>query len=97
MVGLMDLHDPMDPARHDVYGMLVRGFQNPWIVAIYVVAQVLLAMHLSHGVWSMLQTLGFDNGKNKRLLRRIGPVLAVVVMLGYISIPVAILTGLIGL
>lgn len=96
-VNMLELKDPMNTARHDVYGMVVRGFQNPLVVGLYVVAQVLLAMHLYHGVSSMLQTLGLNNGKNKRLLRLIGPVVAVVVMLGYISIPVAVLTGLVGL
>ncbi|MEZ4272175.1 MAG: succinate dehydrogenase cytochrome b subunit [Myxococcota bacterium] len=42
--------------NHDVYNMVVRGFQQPLVSASYIVAMVLLGMHLSHGVSSMFQS-----------------------------------------
>lgn len=92
-VSLLDLHDPTDPSRHDVYAMVIHGFQNPLIVGLYVVANLLLAMHLFHGASSMLQTLGLNTGRNKKILRRVGPVIAGLIAAGNITIPVAIFFG----
>src|SRR5688572_23926724 len=45
--------------RHDVYKMMVEGFSNPWISMIYLICMGLLCLHLSHGVSSMFQSLGW--------------------------------------
>ena len=52
-------HDEGDDRRrsdYDVYESLKMSFQIPWIAAIYLIAQVFLALHLYHGAWSFLQT-----------------------------------------
>lgn len=90
--GHLDAH-----GRHDVYAMVVGSFQNPAISLVYIVAMVLLSMHLSHGVGSFLQTLGWGHPRYNRGTRLAGPVVAIVLALGYISIPVAILMRLIDL
>ncbi len=46
------------PAEHDPYAMVVMGFQNPVIATLYIVAQILLAAHLSHGLYAVFQHLG---------------------------------------
>jgi succinate dehydrogenase / fumarate reductase, cytochrome b subunit len=54
--------DLVDPAGlHDVYGMVIAGFSNIWISGFYILSMFLLAMHLSHGIASMLQTVGLRN------------------------------------
>jgi succinate dehydrogenase / fumarate reductase cytochrome b subunit len=55
-----------------------------------------LGFHLYHGFWSMLQTFGATNPKVNRIRRPIAAVLALVVVLGNISFPVAVLTGFVG-
>jgi succinate dehydrogenase / fumarate reductase, cytochrome b subunit len=82
-----------DGDHHDVYRMLVAGFSNVGISVFYIVAMVLLAMHLSHGASSLFQTLGIRTKKLACTLGIAAQVLAWVVCLGYISIPVAVLAG----
>jgi succinate dehydrogenase / fumarate reductase cytochrome b subunit len=80
----------------DAYHNLVAGFRS-WPVSIaYVLAMIPLGFHLYHGFWSMLQTLGASNPKVNRIRRPIAAVLALVVVLGNISFPVAVLTGVVG-
>ena len=54
-----DLKDPL--GRHDVYSMIIFGFSRPLIAAWYVIGVFLLCLHLSHGVSSLFQSLGFNN------------------------------------
>ncbi|MBY0587816.1 succinate dehydrogenase cytochrome b subunit [bacterium] len=80
---------------HDVYSMIIKGFSQPFLVGLYIVAQVFLWLHLSHAVSSMLQTLGLKNPRNEKLLDLAGPVLATIIFVGYVSIPLAVLLGVV--
>ena len=82
-------------SHSDVYGNMVAAFQVPWIAFVYIAAMVLLAMHLYHGVWSMLQTLGVDYPAIGALRSVLAPLVAVLIGGGYIVVPVAILLGLV--
>ncbi|MCY1006085.1 succinate dehydrogenase cytochrome b subunit [Nannocystis pusilla] len=89
---------PPELVRHDVYSMFVRGFQNPLIAGTYIVAQLLLAMHLSHAVASMLHTLGLSKGTAERERNiNIGRAVAAVIVLGNLSFPIAVQAGLVHL
>jgi len=79
--------------RHDVYSMVILGFQNLWISGFYIVAVGLVCFHLSHGIWSMFQSLGWNNKRSERWLKGFAVVVATVLFLGYISIPIAVLSG----
>ena len=83
----------MDGEHHDVYRMLVVGFSNVGISVFYIIAMLLLAMHLSHGAESLFQTLGIRTKKLACALGIGAQLLAWVVCAGYISIPVAVLLG----
>lgn len=76
---------------HDVYRMVVVGFSNPVVSGVYVVAMFLLAMHLSHGIPSLFQTLGVTNQRMRALYEEAGRLFAWVLFLGYVSIPLSIL------
>jgi succinate dehydrogenase / fumarate reductase cytochrome b subunit len=91
-VNYLELHDKTN--RHDVYNMVISGFSNPWITLSYVVAQVILGFHLYHGASSMLQTLGLNHPRFNPILRKVGPVVAAVVVIGNSSMPLAVLLGL---
>ncbi len=80
----------------DVYNNVVNGFRVVWVSVAYVVAVGLLCMHLYHGVWSMFQTLGISHPRYTPLLKRFAAAFAILIAAGNISIPVAVLTGLIG-
>lgn len=89
---------PPQMVRHDVYSMFVRSFQHPAIAVTYIVAQLLLAMHLSHAVASMLHTLGLSKGTAARDRNiAVGRAIAAVVVLGNLSFPIAVQAGLVHL
>lgn len=80
---------------HDVYRNVVIGFSVPWVSCAYIVAMLLLGLHLYHGFWSMFQTFGVNHPKYTPMLRSASAFLAGGIAAGYISIPVAVLMGLV--
>ncbi|MGN6107316.1 MAG: succinate dehydrogenase cytochrome b subunit [Kofleriaceae bacterium] len=86
----------LDPkGRYDAYSMFVIGFKNPAIFGVYAAGMLLLAMHLGHGASSWLQSLGLRHPKYK--MDKMGPVFAVILFVGYMLPPVAVLAGIIRL
>jgi succinate dehydrogenase / fumarate reductase, cytochrome b subunit len=84
----------IDPEkRHDVFKMMIVGFNNGWVSAFYLLGVGLLCLHISHGASSMFQSLGWRNEAYRPFLDRAAQGVAVVLFLGYASIPVAILLG----
>ncbi len=81
----------------DVYSMVVKSFQNPVVALSYVAAMVLLGFHLSHGISSLFQSLGFNNPKCRPFLSRLGPVLGWILAVGFSTIPLAALAGILAL
>lgn len=77
----------------DVYRNVVTGFQVPLVSGFYILANVFLAIHLYHGMWSWLQTLGFSHPKYNRARRIFATIYAVVIGVGNVSIPLAVLAG----
>lgn len=79
--------------RHDIFKMLVVGFSNPLVSGFYVLGIALLCLHLSHGVSSMFQSLGWKNKVYGSCLDKFARVAAALIFIGYVSIPIAILLG----
>ena len=68
-----------------------------WPVAIvYVIANLALGVHLYHGAWSFFQSLGWNNPKFNYLRRKFAIGLAAVIVIGNVSFPIAVVTGLVG-
>lgn len=80
----------------DVYAMVVQGFSNTAVAAIYILCQLVLAAHIFHGASSCLQTLGLRTRTTKSGVSKLGILLATVVAVGNISIPVAVMAGVLG-
>ncbi len=78
-----------------VFHNVVSLFQVPWVSGFYILAMLCLASHLSHGIWSMLQTLGLSHPRYNGLRNTLAYGLTTVVIAANISFPVAILTGMI--
>lgn len=76
-----------------VYQNVVAGFKVAWVALFYMVSMVLLGFHLAHGVWSMMQTLGLNNPNWDRRLRCAAILFSVLVVGGFIAIPLAVLAG----
>ena len=85
------LHDAKE--RHDIYRMMIIGFSHPVVSGFYVLGVGLLALHLSHGISSMFQSLGWRKRTYVPLLDGMAKAAAIVLFLGYSAIPVAVLTG----
>jgi len=79
--------------KTDAWQMVINGFQVWYVVLFYVIAMTMLCSHLSHGVGSMFQTLGLRSRKTRGLVSSISRGYALVIWLGFISIPIAILFG----
>jgi succinate dehydrogenase / fumarate reductase cytochrome b subunit len=86
---------PRDPATgyYDVAAMVVDGFRQPLVSLAYVVAQVFLGLHLWHGAASWFQSLGLNGPGCARFIQGLGPAVALIVVAGNCSIPLAILLG----
>jgi succinate dehydrogenase / fumarate reductase cytochrome b subunit len=86
----------MDPqSRYDAYTMFVRGFQNPGIYVVYFLGIGLLSLHLGHGASSWLQSLGWRHPKYPT--DRLGVWVSIILFIGYMTPPTAVLVGLIKL
>lgn len=72
---------------------ITTAFRVWWVAAIYVAAMLALAMHLYHGTWSMFQTLGIEHARVNAARRRFATILAILVPLGFVSVPIAVLIG----
>lgn len=78
---------------HDVYLMLVVGFQKLGVVLFYIFSMALLCLHLSHGLSAMFQSLGWKSPAYAPSLEKAAKVVSWLIFLGYISIPLAIYMG----
>ena len=78
------------------YENLVYSFRRLPVSAFYIVGMILLGMHLYHGLWSIFQTVGFSHPRYTPMIKRLAAWVAILMAAGFISIPVAVLTGLVG-
>jgi len=81
--------------RGDVYHNVIASFSQPVVALVYVAANLLLAFHLYHGLWSLFQTIGWDHSRFGFVRRAAAVFFAVLIGAGNISIPLAVLTGVV--
>ncbi len=82
------------PLEHGaVYANLYNAFQEWYFVAIYLVAVCLVGIHLRHGIWSVAQTLGWDNPKRNAGLRHGATALSLILVVGFALVPILFITG----
>lgn len=87
----IDFEDPQK--RHDIFKMMIVGFRAPIVSAFYILGIALLCLHLSHGASSLFQSLGCKNDAYRPLLDNLARAAAILIFLGYVSIPIAVLLG----
>lgn len=85
------VHPGFEPLN--AYDNVVIGFKQPVVTLFYVIAMVLLGMHLYHGIWSMFQSLGFAHPRYTPKLKAFAKIFTVVLVLGFIAVPLAVLAG----
>ena len=79
----------------DVYHNMISGFQIGIVPFFYILSMLALGLHLYHGVWSLMQTVGLSHAKYDRLRYAFAALVTAVVVLGNLSFPVAVMTGLV--
>jgi succinate dehydrogenase / fumarate reductase, cytochrome b subunit len=82
-------------AEGHVYANVYTDFQHWYINLIYIVAMVMLGLHINHGFWSASQTLGLNRPSRDKALKATGSFLAVIISVGFIMVPVGVMTGMV--
>ncbi|MCZ6600278.1 MAG: hypothetical protein O7A07_05505, partial [Acidobacteria bacterium] len=77
------------------YSNVISAFQAWPVSMIYIVANLLLGMHLYHGLWSLFQTLGCNHPRYNPWRRVFAVTFSIVVTAGFLSVPIAVLSGLV--
>lgn len=77
----------------DTYHNVVAGFSIIPVSLAYIAAMVFLGLHMSHGIWSMFQSVGWNHPRYSPVIRNAAVAIAVLIVLGNISIPISVLLG----
>lgn len=80
----------------EIHANVVAGFRNWYVVLAYTLAVVALGFHVRHGVWSALRSLGAGSAHRAAAVRATALVVAVALTIGYLSVPYAVLLGVVG-
>jgi succinate dehydrogenase / fumarate reductase cytochrome b subunit len=78
----------------EAYQNVVYGFQNPLVSGFYVLALVMVTFHVYHGLWSAFQTVGANHPKYNPFRRPLALVLALLLLLGFLTVPVGVMAGI---
>jgi succinate dehydrogenase / fumarate reductase, cytochrome b subunit len=78
-----------------VYDKVIASFSVPAISAFYIIANLALGVHLYHGVWSLFQSMGWNNRRFNHWRKMLAVGFTVVVIGGNLSFPIAVMTGII--
>lgn len=79
----------------DIYTNFVSSFSVPWVTLVYCTANLLLGLHLYHGAWSLMQSLGMSHRRYDSKRDLIAKLIAVGITAGNVAMPVCVLLGLI--
>ena len=77
-----------DKSGTTIFQLMAATFANPWYVILYVAAMVIVALHISHGFWSLFQTFGVNHPRYMPLIMTLGLVATFVFGIGFASLPV---------
>ncbi len=82
--------------KADVYSNIVLSFRIWWVTLFYVISMIALGLHLYHGAWSSVRTLGVSQPSGNPLRRTVALGIAVLLWVGFTIVPVAVFAGLVG-
>ena len=87
---------PENFVHGEAYANLVASFSRPLVAIWYIIAQLALLLHLSHGLWTATSDLGITGARWRKVMLFLSGLIPLLVVVGNIAIPVAVLTGLVG-
>jgi succinate dehydrogenase / fumarate reductase cytochrome b subunit len=79
----------------DVYANIVTSFRIWWVALFYVAAMIALGLHLFHGAWSSVRSIGVSPPSPQPLHRRLSLAIAIFVWAAFTAIPVAVFSGIV--
>jgi succinate dehydrogenase / fumarate reductase cytochrome b subunit len=79
-----------DKTGTTIFQIVSTAFQNPIYVGLYVLAMIIVAVHVSHGFWSLFQTIGFNHSKYMPTIMAAGLLLSLILGLGFGFLPIYI-------
>ena len=79
----------------DVYGNIIGSFQIWWVSAFYIVSMIALGLHLFHGAWSSIRTLGYAKPSEHPTRRKIAVAVTAIVWAGFTLVPLGVILGVI--
>lgn len=82
-------------SREDVYANIILSFRIWWVALFYILAMVALGLHLFHGAWSSVRSIGVSPPSPEPLHHRLSLAIAILVWAAFTAIPVAVITGII--
>ncbi len=83
----------IEGARTDGAQLVEEVFSNLWVVVVYIIAFVSLWFHLTHGFWSALHTVGWNNTVWMKRIKVIGNIFSTIISLGFIVVAIAVHLG----
>jgi len=81
--------------RGDVYANVVSSFRIWWVTLFYILTMVALGMHLVHGAWSSVRSIGVSPPSPEPLHKKISVVVALFVWAAFTAVPVAVFFGIV--
>lgn len=95
-VGKMITHAGDTEEVKSVYASVIASFERTPVALFYVVANILLGIHLFHGAWSLFQSIGWNNPRFNKWRQAMATGFAAVIVVGNVSFPVAVMAGIVG-
>ena len=83
------------PGDASAYQKLVASFDRPVVAVFYILAMVALGLHIRHGLWSAMQTLGGNSTARQASLKAFAAVVALAITVGFVIVPISVMTGLV--
>jgi succinate dehydrogenase / fumarate reductase cytochrome b subunit len=79
----------------DVYANVVTSFRIWWVALFYVIAMIALGLHIFHGAWSSVRSIGVSPESPEPLHHRISFAIAILLWAAFTAVPVAVFTGIV--
>ena len=91
IIHLLDFTLADQSGEQGLYGLVIAKFSNGIYVTIYVIAMVILAAHLIHGIQSTFQSFGLNHAKHTPILKKLLMLFAIAISMGFASIPIILM------
>jgi succinate dehydrogenase / fumarate reductase cytochrome b subunit len=82
-------------SSEDVYANVVTSFRIWWVALFYVLAMLALGLHLFHGAWSSVRSIGISPPSTEPLHHRISLAIALLVWAAFTAVPIAVVAGIV--